>query len=294
MDAPEAGLDFSAPIIIVGPGRSGTTTLGAALGEHPDCYMIGETQFLLQRMWRTFCEQKDYVNSKRLTSLAQQTRSDWRDFSWYTFVTEIIARDPDGTYGNLFAQLESVEQARTMREMGASFARLLIPPALRKRRWGFQETWLGNDSFPYSSEIYRNAFPDALYLHSVRNPFSFLASNFNTNKEVATAEGVKHGLTQWLRMTHYARSFADTKRYMEFRFEDLVGDGGDTAERVFKFCGLDLVERCRRALSIRHLPSNGQYSFIEPTDDYLASVPGLMNEMISLGYAKPFSPQPVS
>jgi hypothetical protein len=285
--APEAGIDFTAPIIIVGPGRSGTTMLGAALGEHHDFYMIGETQFLLQRLWSTFCEHKDYVNYKRFSSLAQQTRSDWSDLPWYTFATKIIGHNLDGRLGDEFAELESAEQGRAMREMGASFARLLIPPALNKRRWGFQEIWLGSDSFPHSLELYRIAFPHALYLQSVRNPFSYVTSNLNTSGKPATSERVKYELNQWLKMTHYARSFADTGRYLEFHYEDLVGDGGRTAERVFDFCGLDLIERCRRALSIRHLPSSGQNSSIEHVEDYLVSVPGLMKEMTSLGYVKP-------
>ena len=85
----ETELDFTGPVIIIGPGRSGTTMLGAALGEHSDFYMIGETRFLIQRLWATFCEQKDYVNYRRLSCLAQQTRSEWSNLPWSTLATEV-------------------------------------------------------------------------------------------------------------------------------------------------------------------------------------------------------------
>jgi hypothetical protein len=282
----ETQLDFTAPVIIIGPGRSGTTMLGAALGEHSDFYMIGETRFLIQRLWATFCEQKDYVNYRRLSCLAQQTRSEWSNLPWYTFATEVIGHEHDGTLGERFAELEAAEQSRVIQEIGASFARLLIPPSLRRRRWGMQEIWIGSDSFPYPWDLYRIAFPNALYLHSVRNPFTYLASNFNVNRELATEERAEYELRQWLKMTRHARKLVDTSRYMEFRYEDFIGDGGRTAERIFEFCGLKLEERCRRALSIRCLPSNGPNSFAERAEDFLTSIPELEDEMTMLGYLK--------
>src|ERR1700733_11625074 len=81
--------DFSAPVIIIGPGRSGTTLLDAALGEHPDMYMIGETQFLVQRVWKTLWEFPGFVTYKSATKIAQQTRPEWKGLLWYTFWREV-------------------------------------------------------------------------------------------------------------------------------------------------------------------------------------------------------------
>ena len=75
-------------------------------------------------------------------------------------------------------------------------------------------------------------------------------------------------------MTTYARSLAETGRYMEFRHEDFVGDGGRTAERVFAFVGLDFSEQCRRTLGILHYPSAGPNTFLDRADELLAAVPG--------------------
>jgi hypothetical protein len=51
--------------------------VGSVLGEHPNLYMIGETQFLLQRLWRTFFEYPNYVTFRAYSQLAQQEKSEW-------------------------------------------------------------------------------------------------------------------------------------------------------------------------------------------------------------------------
>jgi hypothetical protein len=276
--------DFSAPVIIVGPGRSGTTLLGSALGEHPDFYMIGETQFLIQRMWKVLLEFPVFVNYIRFSKLAQQTRPEWRRIPWYNFAMDVAGSEPKNTLGDIYADIEKAENARLASELGASFGRMLIPPRLRRRHWGMQEIWIGSAAFPYSLDIYEAAFPNARYLQSVRNPLVYLASNFNNRKVVATREAAIYELNQWVKMTRYARTVADAKRYMEFRFEDFVSDGGLTAESVFEFVGLDLPSQCRRVLEIRHLPSSGPNSFLDRIDEFLSAVPGLRDEMKQLGY----------
>ena len=276
--------DFAAPVIIVGPGRSGTTLLGSALGEHPDFYMIGETQFLIQRMWKVLSEFPTFVNYMRCSKLAQQTRPEWSRLPWYSFAMDVAGPEPQGKLGDLYTNIEKAENARIARELGASFARMLIPPPLRRRHWGMREIWIGSARFPYSLDLYEIAFPKARYLQSVRNPLAYLASNFNNNGIVATTQSAIHELSQWITMTRYARTLANTKRYMEFRYEDFVSDGGLTAERVFAFVGLDMPQQCRRVLEIRHLPSHGPNAFLERADEFLSAVPGLREEMEQLGY----------
>lgn len=275
--------DFMAPVIIVGPGRSGTTLLGSALGEHPDFYMIGETRFLFQRLWNTLYEFPAFFTFKRFSMLAQQARPEWRELPWYTFAVEVagpeMAKLPD-----MAKCLAEAEGERVAQELGASFARMLIPPRLRRPHWGMQEIWIGSDSFPYSFELYEAAFPRARYLHCVRNPLTYLASNFNNNRVDASTEAAVYALKQWIKMTSHARTMAGTGRYIEFRYEDFVGDGGRTAERVFDFVGLDFHERSRRMLDIRHLPSAGPNAFLDRADEFLAAVAGLREEMQNLGY----------
>ena len=275
--------DFAAPVIIVGPGRSGTTLLGAALGEHPNFYMIGETKFLFPRLWNTLYEFPNFFTFRRFSKLAQQTRPEWRELPWYTFAMEVAGPEM-GKLTDLSNAIAATEKERIAQELGAAFARMLIPPSLRRRHWGMQEIWIGSDSFPYSFELYEAAFPRARYIHSVRNPFTYLASVFNNNQVSGSMEAAVHQLKQWIKMTTFARTLAASERYMEFRHEDFVGDDGRTAKQVFAFVGLNFPEQCQRTLEIRHLPSTGPNVFLDRADELLAAVPGLREEMKNLGY----------
>jgi hypothetical protein len=273
--------DFAAPVIIVGPGRSGTTLLGATLGEHPNFYMIGETKFLFPRLWNTLNEFPNFFAFRRLSKLAQQTRPEWRELPWYGFVEEVGGLSQ---LGGLRSAIELAENERIAQELGAAYARMLIPPTLRRRHWGMQEIWIGSDSFPYSFELYESAFPRARYIQSIRNPLTWVSSVFDNNQVVASMDDAIYNLKQWVKMTTHARTLTATGRYMEFCHEDFVGDDGRTAERVFAFVGLDFPEQCRRTLDIRHLPSNGPNVFLDRADELLAAVPGLREEMANLGY----------
>jgi hypothetical protein len=276
-------MDFTAPVIIVGPGRSGTTLLGSVLGEHPGFYMVGETQFLMQRMWRVFFEHPRYVNHYRFSKLAQQSRAEWAAMPWYSFSRQFVNGDLRNL-GSAFIDIEADENARVARELGEAFAKMLIPPPMRTKRWGMQEIWSGSTTFPYSWDLYLAAFPNALYLQSIRHPLKWLRSALSNMGKQATREEAVHELSEWLKMVEHARVLRDTRRYMEFRHEDLVGDEGKTLARVFDFIGLDIDERCKRAMGIRYLPSSGAEPLPAEPDELIDAVPGLRGVMQRLGY----------
>ncbi len=249
-------------------------------------YMIGETHFLMQRIWKTLWEFPGFVTYKSTTKIAQQTRPEWRKLLWYTFWREVaVPESRSRLVRDLLADVEKAEYSRLARELGASFARMLIPPPLRRRHWGMKEIWIGSGEFPYSLDLYELAFPNARYLHSVRNPLTYLASNFNNKKVVATDGAAIHELKQWVKMTRYARTLAGTERYMEFRYEDFVGDDGRTAETVFAFVGLDMPQQCRRSLANFVIYRQaGPTRFCIAPNEFFRVVPGLREEMEMMGY----------
>src|SRR4051812_3561595 len=106
-----ARLDPTAPIVIVGAGRSGTTRLVAVLGDHPDVYMMGETSFLLPRLWDAFFQRPAYVRNSRLGHLAKLSRDEWRELPWWAFWNDKLGRRLDNV-GPVLDELESAETAR--------------------------------------------------------------------------------------------------------------------------------------------------------------------------------------
>ena len=165
--------DWTSPAIIVGAGRSGTTRLAATLGEHPDFYMIGETSFLLPRLWATFSDRPGY-RRWRLSKLAHQTRPDWRQMPWFEFDSAVIGATLE-SLGPLLPELDATETERLQRAFGRFFAEAMIPPSLRRARWGFKEIWAGSGSHPCEWDLFLGAFPAAVYIQSVRHPLEYPA-----------------------------------------------------------------------------------------------------------------------
>jgi hypothetical protein len=249
---PSAATAATDPIVIVGAGRSGTTRLNAVLGAHPDVFMIGETSFLLPRLWAAFQERPDYSRPKAgLARLARETRPEWRRIPWWKFWYQEIGRDLS-RLGPVACDVEAAESARLERAFGDFFAEVMIPPALRKRRWGFKEIWAGGDSFPYDWTIYRAAFPAARYVQSIRHPFAYVTSMIsNMHAPDPSEDEVVYALEQWVRMVAHARELRDTGRYLEYRMEDFDGE----LPRVMTALELDLHPDCVEAARGHYLPS---------------------------------------
>ena len=243
--------DATAPIVVVGAGRSGTTRLVGALGEHPDVYMINETSFLLPRLWAAFHERPEFVRVIRLGQLARQTRPDWRAMPWGTFWRDALGRDLAAA-GPVLTDLEAVETTRLQRAFGAFFAETLIPPSLRKPRWGFKEIWAGGDAFPYDWTLYRAAYPEAHYVQSIRHPLEFLSSYIsNMRVPVPDEDGLVRALRDWVAMVCHARSLRDTGRYVEFRMEDF----DEAWPRILDALALPPDPTCLEAAAHRYVPS---------------------------------------
>jgi hypothetical protein len=238
------------PIVIVGAGRSGTTRLNAVLSAHPDVHMIGETSFLLPRLWAAFNERPGY-NRPRLGRLAQQTRPEWRRMPWWKFWYQEIGRDLDRV-GPVMAEVETAEQARLQRAFGEFFVELMIPPALRTRRWGFKEIWAGGDAFQYDWTLYRAAFPGARYVQSIRHPFTYVTSVVaNMGAADPSEDELVYAFEQWVRMVRHARTLRETGRYIEYRMEDF----DDALPRIVHSLELELHPACLEASRLEYLKS---------------------------------------
>ena len=272
-------MDSTAPIIVVGAGRSGTTRLSLALGEHPDVYMINETSFLLPRLWQAFHERPEYVRTIRLARLAREARPEWRAMPFWTFYQEELPGNPD-TLGPLLHDLDEVETSRLQRAFGAFLAETLIPPTLRTARWGFKEIWAGSDSFPYDWQLHRAAFPNATYVHSVRHPIDWLRSYISNSGAPAPndAEAI-YALGQWVKMVDHARTLRGTGRFIEFRMEDFDAE----LSRVLSELALDAAPACVGAAALTYLPSASRP--IPVSEAVLDGVPGLRELADAFGYS---------
>jgi hypothetical protein len=271
--------DATAPIVVVGAGRSGTTRLVGALGEHPDVYMINETSFLLPRLWAAFHERPEFVRTIRLGQLARQTRPDWRAMPWGTFWREELGRDL-AAVGSVLGELEAIETARLQRAFGTFFADTLIPPSLRKPRWGFKEIWAGGEAFQYDWTLYRAAFPNACYIQSIRHPLAYLRSFVsNLSAPCPDDDAAAYALRQWVAMVLHARTLRETGRYLEFRMEDFDAE----LPRILEALELSPAAGCTAAGVLIYEPSVKQAVPVSPAA--IARVEGLRALAEELDYS---------
>jgi hypothetical protein len=56
-------MDYQAPIIIIGPGRSGTTLLVRILDSHPHMSFYNEPDFLVPKVWRAIWSKNPFGDS---------------------------------------------------------------------------------------------------------------------------------------------------------------------------------------------------------------------------------------
>jgi hypothetical protein len=240
---------WEAPIIVVGAGRSGSTRIMRALGAHRDVYMIGETSFLLPRLWAALHEREDYSRQVRLAHLVAQTHPEARGLSWWQVLRSGIKVDVDGQAAK---EVEAAEALRMQRAFGAFVAELMIPPPLRRPRWGFKEIWAGTPAFPYDWTLYRAAYPEAHYVQSIRHPLEFLSSYIsNMRVPVPDEDGLMRALRDWVAMVCHARSLRDTGRYVEFRMEDF----DEAWPRILDALALPPDPTCLEAAAHRYVPS---------------------------------------
>jgi hypothetical protein len=110
------------------------------------------------------------------------------------------------------------------------------------------------DHARYWRDIIR-LYPDAFFLHMVRDPRAVVRSL----RAAATGWGAGTGWVgtgvvanarRWRRDVLDARELKGaTPRHLEIRYEDLLGDGAATLERVFAWLGIAVsAEECRRWL----------------------------------------------
>lgn len=279
-----AALDFSAPIIIVGAGRSGSTLLEGVLGAHPDVCAITESSFLLNRMWDAVQKHKSFFAATP-ARLAKTTRADWAQKSWLRFTLDDIKFGDWESLGDPYLQAAKAEEVRMRRELGASFARLMIPPALVRPRWLMREIWGGQFADSYTYDLLAEAYPNALCLHSIRHPIDFVTSHFNRSDRVPDADSISEVLQSWLRMLQTARCLRSGCAYKEFKYEDFVGNASGLIEKVFSFVGLEVHEACREALDFRFVPSTGDSLLAGRETQLIDATPGMRKAMEELGYA---------
>ena len=187
------------PVFVLGAPRSGTTYLVEVLNRHPQIFLTNETRVMA------------FFN-RALNDLA---RDEWAIRGHREQFVEHLRAETAGIVGRFYRRLGAPDGAR----------------------WGDKHPHYADPVLePGCLELIDETFPDAQYLHILRDGRDVAASIVNrgwTDLDLAT--------DVWRRCVTTAREFGLARgldRYHELRYEDLVASGVQVIGRALDFLGL--------------------------------------------------------
>ena len=198
---------------IVGVGRSGTTLLRLMLDAHPRLAIPPETQFMRKVMRRA---------AKGENSVAQMHDAIAGNRRWEDF-----GLDADALRARLEALPQPLSAADTMRAFFGLYAE-----KVGKARWGDKST-----SYLTRMPKIEAALPEACFIHIIRDArdvaLSQMAAYFGAQTAAEAGE-------KWARRLRAGRhGGAKVSRYLEVRYEALVGDPEPVLREICEFAQLE-------------------------------------------------------
>ena len=237
------------PLILIGAGRSGSTLLTNILNNQKEISFHGETGFLAPRLWdEVWVDQFWYQwRNSTLKKQNQQARSFFQ-----------VAANRDKAPPN--AEKNSLRAGRMLADV---FFDLI--GAERLEHWGFKEPWLGHPNFDYAWDGYDALFPQAVWLHLVRNPFDFAKSSAQWNREAFDEAYLKRRLFEWGLMTRKCRERKSTGRYYKVKFEDLIVEPERALSDLFDRLDIEWNPDNAEILKTKYIASSDQNLMFEET-----------------------------
>ena len=204
------------PVFVVGCPRSGTTLFRTMLHAHPAIALPPETRYIISMYWRRteFGDLRD-VKAREALALAivddPETRFQFVGVDRQTVIDEIVAEGT--TLGSAFGVV--------LRAYSRKFG---------KPRWGDKRPAY----YAFIDEL-DNLFPDAQFIHLVRDPRACVES---LKRQEWYPDEAGPCLAAWIHAVRSARESGaklGPSRYLEVRYEDLVSDPEGISRQVCDF-----------------------------------------------------------
>jgi hypothetical protein len=201
----------TAPVVILGVSRSGTTLLKEMLDRHSRLAIPTESYFIPQ-LWDRHGGHPDPDAFRADLARLQRVRE------WGVRVEEL-------SLGGTFADCVQAVYRAYAETRG-------------KERFGDK-----TPAYMQQPDLLERAFPGAQYVHLIRDgrdaALSFTAMRRRPRFNWARPRGLLSFACQWRTEVEGARRFAPAGRYRELRYEDLVADPEARLREVCAFLGLE-------------------------------------------------------
>lgn len=270
-------MKLTGPIVIIGAGRSGTTLLSFMLDAHPDIFMLGETEFIIPKLWHILWDitASGHERHKRIKLEVSQ---------WFPTFDPIN----DKLLFSFAATVEENERRRISKIALTTVDELFSLSKKNATYWGFKEPWTGSDSNFKDWVCYDYVVPDALWVHIVRHPFDFARSCSDWHRRTPfNAESLYYNLDAWVKNVVTNAERKNTGHYVNFRYEDLIADPEKTLVPVFEQLSIRFHNNCLKPLKKKHLPSLLRSPIPAFDRDVILQIPHLSQLMEKYEYTIP-------
>ncbi len=210
----------NAPFFILGTQRSGTTLLRLILNSHSDVAIPEEARFLTPLLNKKYANRK--MTGTELINVINYLRANEQFKHWNYDETEF------------FTFLESVNElslSELISKMYQSYTK-----SEGKIRWGDKSLFFG------AVELFKNFFPEAYYIHIVRDGRDVFSSwrNMDSSKNHPAVMAI-----DWSYKLHKIEQFFEklpAGHSMTIRYEDLLSNPLSITQKICKFLDLEFEE----------------------------------------------------
>lgn len=279
--AAPAAAGLPSPIFIVGSGRSGTSVLTWALGQHPNVLPLPETHWIARASIQMLqLHEFGTVNGK----FSHLGALDWSDEDFFAAYGRAIdglvasTREPRLRFirkeaarkgGLPEARIEELERAGQLSPdpslVSARNYQVVRAPTEPKVRWvdGTPE----NTGYMYSLSL---LFPGARFIHLLRDPVAVARSlmSFSRAGSAGKDHGEEEAFGAWLRLTEFAElgeRALGADRVLRVDFEDLTRSPEATLRRCLRFVGEEFAPECLLPMNERINSSGARAGVPEPS-----------------------------
>ncbi len=273
-------MEVASPIIIIGNARSGSSLLNNIFDAHPQIAMFGELNFAISQTWKAMAEIFRSASAYRLLDYFNDNPEIWEQGDKSPSLMQEVA--------------DEIEPNREQRR-GKIIRRAISDAfALNERcqtYWGFKEITNSGES---DWAIYDAVFPEAWYIHVVRNPLECARSTIWHERQQLADDFIVQYLTSWTAVFKMGRQRSVSNRYFEVSYERLAADPEEALSPFLNMIGVGWHKRCGEALGQQVGARSERFEMPAHMGSLISAVPELPDIMDELGYPQtaPASRQP--
>jgi Sulfotransferase family len=243
----------SDPVLIGGDNRSGTTLTSVVLDSHPDLVVGPELDFTEpENLGPYVVESADLLlaGDPRVQGEGVETA----DPHWY-FGAQFVKQCH--RFGVEWADVRRIV-AEVVDELGSDVEafdeRCVVIDRIgehRRRATGMRRWGIKIQRQIHRVDDFARRWPAAQFVHVIRDGRDVAASNLTGGQEWAY-KTIEEAAAGWLGVVERPHTVAPEGRYLEVRYEDLVGDPAPTLRRVVEFLGVRWDDALLRHAELPH------------------------------------------